>query len=43
MSKITDHTLSKELEVISNLIDTDPTICERVLQDLNKGKIKPTV
>jgi IS5 family transposase len=38
MSKITDHAQSKELEVISNIIDTNSTICERVLQDLNKGK-----
>lgn len=38
MSKITDHAQSKELEVISNIIDTNPTICQRVLQDLNKGK-----
>ena len=38
MSKITDHAQSKELEVISNIIDANPTICERVLQDLNKGK-----
>jgi hypothetical protein len=38
MSKITDNAQSKELEVISNIIDTNSTICERVLQDLNKGK-----
>lgn len=38
MSKITDHAQSKELEVISNIIDANSTICERVLQDLNKGK-----
>ncbi len=38
MSQITDHTQSKELEAISNIIDANPTICDRVLQDLNKGK-----
>jgi IS5 family transposase len=29
---------SKELEVISTIIDANPTICDRVLQDLNRGK-----
>ena len=38
MPQITDHAQSKELEVISNIIDTNPIICDRVLQDLNKGK-----
>ncbi len=38
MPQITDHAQSKELEVISNIIDLNPTICDRVLQDLNKGK-----
>ena len=38
MPQITDHAQSKELQVISNIIDTNSTICERVLQDLNKGK-----
>jgi len=38
MPQITDHTQSKELQVISNIIDANPTICDRVLQDLNKGK-----
>ena len=38
MPQITDHTQSKELEVISNIIDANPIICERVLQDLNKDK-----
>ncbi len=38
MPQITDHAQSKELEVISNIIDANPTICQRVLQDLNKGK-----
>jgi IS5 family transposase len=38
MPQITDHAQSKELEVISNIIDANSTICDRVLQDLNKGK-----
>jgi IS5 family transposase len=39
MPQITDHEQCKELEVISSIIDANPTICELVLQDLNKGKI----
>jgi IS5 family transposase len=38
MHPITDHAQSKELKVISNIIDANPIICERVLQDLTKGK-----
>jgi IS5 family transposase len=38
MPQITDHAQSKELKVISRIIDDKPIICERVLQDLNKGK-----
>ena len=38
MPRIKDHAQSKELEVISNIIDANSTIYERVLQDLNKGK-----
>ena len=38
MPQITDHTQSKELKVISDIIDANPIICDRVLQDLNKGK-----
>jgi IS5 family transposase len=38
MPQITDHAQSKELEVISNIIDANPIICGRVLQDLNRGK-----
>ena len=38
MPRITDHAQSKELEAISRIIDTNPTICDRVLQDLNNGK-----
>ncbi len=32
------HPQQKELEAISAIIDNTPTICEYVLQDLNKGK-----
>lgn len=35
----TGHPKVKELEVISIVLDSTPTICEYVLQDLNKGKI----
>jgi len=38
MHPITDHAQSKELKVISNIIDANPIICDRVLQDLTKGK-----
>ena len=38
MSHIRDHSQSKELEVISGIIDANPTICEHILQDLNRGK-----
>jgi IS5 family transposase len=38
MPQITDHTQSKELQAISNIIDANPIICERALQDLNRGK-----
>jgi len=33
------HPQEKELESISRIIDRMPTICQRVLQDLNNGKI----
>jgi len=33
-----EHPQEKELEAISRIIDNTPTICEYVLQDLNKGK-----
>lgn len=33
------HPQERELEVISMIIENTPTICEYVLQDLNKGKI----
>lgn len=35
----TGHPKEKELEAISIVLDSTPTICEYVLQDLNKGKI----
>jgi len=38
MEPASDHPQQKELEAISNIIDSTPTICERVLQELNKGK-----
>jgi len=38
MEPASDHPQQNELEVISNIIDSTPTIRERVLQDLNKGK-----
>jgi IS5 family transposase len=38
MSHILDHSQSQELEVISGIIDANPTICEHILQDLNRGK-----
>jgi IS5 family transposase len=38
MPQITDHAQSKELVAISTIIDANPTICGRVLQDLTRGK-----
>jgi transposase, IS5 family len=35
----TGHPKEKELEVINIMLDSIPTICDHVLQDLNKGKI----
>ena len=37
MPQISAHAQRKKLEVISNIIDANPTICDRVLQDLNQG------
>ena len=34
------HPQEMELEVISQLIDHTPTICEYILQDLNEGKVE---
>jgi len=39
MPHIKEHNLSKELQVISNIIDANPIICEQVLQDLNRGRL----
>ena len=39
LEPISGHPQDKELEAISNIIDSTPTICERVLQELNRGKI----
>ena len=39
MPQIKDHAQSKELEIISDIIDGNPTICEHILQDLNRGKL----
>lgn len=33
-----DHLQEKELDAISGIIDSTPTICDLVLQNLNKGK-----
>ena len=38
MPQIKDHAQSKELAIISDIIDANPIICEYVLQDLNRGK-----
>jgi len=38
MGHIQDHTQSKELKVISTIIDNTPTIAALVLQDLNRDK-----
>jgi len=38
MEPSSDHPQAKELEAISKIIDSTPTICERVLQDLSHGK-----
>jgi len=40
MPHILDHSQSRELEVISGIIDAKPNICEHILQDLNRGKSK---
>ena len=39
MAHIKEHSQCQELEVISKIIDTNPTICDHILQDLNKGKV----
>ena len=40
MSHITDHAQCQELETISRIIDANATICNYILQDLNKGKVE---
>lgn len=37
MESASDHPQAKELEAISHIIDSTPTICDYVLQDLNRG------
>jgi IS5 family transposase len=39
MESTSNHIQERELEIISNIINSTPTICEHVIQDLNKGKI----
>ena len=39
MSHIKNHAQNQELEMISRIIDDNPTICSYILQDLNKGKV----
>ena len=39
LEPISDHPQARELEAISNIINNTPTICDYVLQDLNRGKI----
>lgn len=34
-----DHPQSQELDCISEILDSNPTITDKVLQDLNKGKV----
>lgn len=38
MNPLTDHAQSHELKIISQIIDENPTICDLVLQDLQKGQ-----
>lgn len=38
MAHIQDHIQSQELVMISNIINSNPTISRHILQDLNKGK-----
>jgi transposase, IS5 family len=39
MAHIQDHPQSQELVMISSIIDGKPTICQHILQDLNRGKL----
>jgi IS5 family transposase len=38
MAHIQDHEQNQELVMISSIIDGNPTICQHILQDLNRGK-----
>jgi IS5 family transposase len=38
MEPASGHHQELELEIISNIIDSTPTICDYILQDLNKGE-----
>jgi len=38
MAHIKDHAQSQELAMISSIIDSNATICQHILQDLNQGK-----
>jgi len=37
---VSSHPQERELEIISQIIDRTPTICDYVLQDLNEGKVE---
>jgi IS5 family transposase len=39
MEPASNHSKERELEAISKIIDATPTICDYVLQDINKGKV----
>jgi len=39
MQPVGDHAQEKELAAISHIIDTTPSICDRILQDLNRKSI----
>lgn len=39
MAHIQNHEQNQELAMISSIINGNPTICQHILQDLNKGKL----
>lgn len=39
MAHIKNHSHCQELEIISKIIDINPTTCDQILQDLNTGKV----
>ena len=39
MAHIQEHEQNQELMMISRIIDSNPTICQHILQDLNRGKV----